>query len=81
MANLRHIALISPDPKLLSDFYQKHFGFEDVKVCPSTSRMVIDELFDMALLKRRDKVSAVVGTYRAGERVFPGPAAIQRPGR
>src|SRR6187397_830253 len=64
MARLRHIAFISPDPKLLSDFYQKHFGFEEIKVFPSTSRMVIDGLFNLAFLKRRDKVSEVVGTHR-----------------
>lgn len=64
MAKLRHIAFISPDPKLLSDFYQKHFGFEEIKVFPSTSRMVIDGLFNLAFLKRRDKVSEVVGTHR-----------------
>ena len=64
MAKLRHIAFISPDPKLLSDFYQKHFGFEEIKVFPSTSRMVIDGLFNLAFLKRRDKASEVVGTHR-----------------
>ena len=64
MAKLRHIAFISPDPKLLSEFYQKHFGFEEIKVFPSTSRMVIDGLFNLAFLKRRDKVSEVVGTHR-----------------
>jgi catechol 2,3-dioxygenase-like lactoylglutathione lyase family enzyme len=64
MAKLRHIAFISPNPKLLSDFYQKHFGFEEVKVFPSTSRMVIDGLFNLAFLKRRDKVAEVVGTHR-----------------
>lgn len=64
MAKLRHIAFISPDPKLLSEFYQKHFGFEEIKVFPSTSRMVIDGLFNLAFLKRRDKVAEVVGTHR-----------------
>jgi len=64
MAKFRHIAFISPDPKLLSEFYQKHFGFEEIKVFPSTSRMVIDGLFNLAFLKRRDKVAAVVGTHR-----------------
>lgn len=64
MAKLRHIAFISPDPKLLSDFYQEHFALEEIKVFPSGSRMVIDGLFNLAFLKRRDKVSAVTGTHR-----------------
>src|SRR5215210_7380300 len=64
MATLRHIAFISPEPKLLSDFYQKHFGFEEIKVFPSGSRMVIDGLFNLAFLKRREKVSEVTGTHR-----------------
>jgi len=64
MAKLRHIAFISPDPKLLSDFYQKHFALEEIKVFPSGSRMVIDGLFNLAFLKRREKVSAVTGTHR-----------------
>jgi catechol 2,3-dioxygenase-like lactoylglutathione lyase family enzyme len=64
MAKLRHIAFISPEPKLLSDFYQKHFGFEEIKVFPSGSRMVIDGLFNLAFLKRREKVSEVTGTHR-----------------
>lgn len=28
MATLRHIAFISPDPKMLSDFYQRAAGVE-----------------------------------------------------
>lgn len=64
MAKLRHIAFISPDPKILSDFYQKHFALEEIKVFPSGSRMVIDGLFNLAFLKRREKVAAVTGTHR-----------------
>jgi uncharacterized glyoxalase superfamily protein PhnB len=37
MGKLRHIAFISNEPKKLSDFYQKHFGFEECKVFPSGS--------------------------------------------
>ena len=48
MAKLRHIAFISKQPKVLSDFYQKYFGFEECKVFPSGSRMVIDPLFNLA---------------------------------
>ena len=65
MAKLRHIAFISPDPQLLSEFYQKHFALEEVKIFPSGSRMVIDGLFNLAFLKRREKVSAVTGTHRS----------------
>ncbi|MSP38574.1 MAG: hypothetical protein EXR70_08805 [Deltaproteobacteria bacterium] len=65
MAKLRHIAFISPEPKKLSDFYQKHFSLEEIKVFPSGSRMVIDGLFNLAFLKRRDKVAEVIGTHRA----------------
>ena len=66
MGKLRHIAFISDDPKKLSDFYQKHFGFEECKVFPSGSRMVIDPLFNLAFLKSRgDQAGAVVGTHRA----------------
>jgi catechol 2,3-dioxygenase-like lactoylglutathione lyase family enzyme len=66
MAKLRHIAFISDEPKKLSDFYQKHFGFEECKVFPSGSRMVIDPLFNLAFLKSRgDQAGPVVGTHRA----------------
>ncbi|MGE5219596.1 MAG: VOC family protein [Chloroflexota bacterium] len=66
MAKLRHIAFISKQPKVLSDFYQKHFGFEECKVFPSGSRMVIDPLFNLAFLQSRgDEAGTVVGTHRA----------------
>jgi catechol 2,3-dioxygenase-like lactoylglutathione lyase family enzyme len=66
MGKLRHIAFISQEPKKLSDFYQKHFGFEECKVFPSGSRMVIDPLFNLAFLQSRgDQAGAVVGTHRA----------------
>jgi catechol 2,3-dioxygenase-like lactoylglutathione lyase family enzyme/predicted enzyme related to lactoylglutathione lyase len=66
MAQLRHIAFISRQPKVLSDFYQKYFGFEECKVFPSGSRMVIDPAFNLAFLQSRgDEAGAVVGTHRA----------------
>ena len=66
MGKLRHIAFISAEPKKLSDFYQKYFDFEECKVFPSGSRMVIDPLFNLAFLKSRgDEAGAVVGTHRA----------------
>ena len=66
MGKLRHIAFISKEPKRMSEFYQKYFGFEECKVFPSGSRMVIDPLFNLAFLQSRgDEAGAVVGTHRA----------------
>ena len=65
MGKLRHIAFISAEPKKLSDFYQKYFGFEECKVFPSGSRMVIDPLFNLAFLQRAAVDAAVAGTHRA----------------
>src|SRR5262247_463287 len=66
MGKLRHIAFISKQPKVLSDFYRKHFGFEECKIFPSGSRMVIDPLFNLAFLQGRgDQAGPVVGTHRA----------------
>jgi catechol 2,3-dioxygenase-like lactoylglutathione lyase family enzyme len=65
MGKLRHIAFISNEPKKLSDFYQKFFGLEEVKIFPSGSRMVIDGLFNLAFLQQHADQVAVVGTHRA----------------
>jgi catechol 2,3-dioxygenase-like lactoylglutathione lyase family enzyme len=66
MGKLRHIAFISKEPKKLSDFYQKHFGFEECKVFPSGSRMVIDPAFNLAFLQSRgDEAGPAMGTHRA----------------
>lgn len=65
MGKLRHIAFISQQPKLLSDFYQKYFGFEECKVFPSGSRMVIDPLFNLAFLQQAAVSAAISGTHRA----------------
>lgn len=66
MGKLRHIAFISAEPKKLSDFYQKYFGFEECKVFPSGSRMVIDPKFNLAFLQSRgDQAGPVLGTHRA----------------
>ena len=65
MGKLRHIAFISAEPKKLSDFYQKHFGFEECKIFPSGSRMVIDPLFNLAFLQRAAVEVATAGTHRA----------------
>ena len=65
MGKLRHIAFISKEPKKLSDFYQKYFGFEECKVFPSGSRMVIDPLFNLAFLQHHTDRVSIVGTHRA----------------
>jgi len=65
MGKLRHIAFISAEPKKLSDFYQKYFGFEECKIFPSGSRMVIDPLFNLAFLQRAAVEIAESGTHRA----------------
>jgi catechol 2,3-dioxygenase-like lactoylglutathione lyase family enzyme len=65
MGKLRHIAFISREPKTLSDFYQKYFGFEECKVFPSGSRMVIDPLFNLAFLQQAAASIAISGTHRA----------------
>ena len=76
MGKLRHIAFISKEPKKLSDFYQKYFGFEECKVFPSGSRMVIDPLFNLAFLQSRgDEAGPQMGTHRAD-----GAELERRPG-
>jgi catechol 2,3-dioxygenase-like lactoylglutathione lyase family enzyme len=65
MGKLRHIAFISAEPEKLSDFYQKYFGFEECKVFPSGSRMVIDPLFNLAFLQRAAVEAQEAGTHRA----------------
>lgn len=65
MGKLRHIAFISRQPKTLSDFYQTIFGFEEVRVFPSGSRMVIDGLFNLAFLQQRNVQLEIVGTHAA----------------
>ncbi len=64
MGKLRHIAFISAEPKKLSEFYQRNFGFEECKIFPSGSRMVIDPLFNLAFLQRAAVEAAVSGTHR-----------------
>jgi catechol 2,3-dioxygenase-like lactoylglutathione lyase family enzyme len=65
MGKWRHIAFISKEPKKLSDFYQKFFDLEEVKVFPSGSRMVIDGLFNLAFLQQNVAQAEVIGTHRA----------------
>jgi catechol 2,3-dioxygenase-like lactoylglutathione lyase family enzyme len=65
MGKLRHIAFISKEPKKLSDFYQKFFDLEEVRVFPSGSRMVIDGLFNLAFLQQNVARADVIGTHRS----------------
>ena len=65
MGKLRHIAFISREPKRLSDFYQKFFDLEEVRVFPSGSRMVIDGLFNLAFLQQHADQAPIAGTHRA----------------
>src|ERR687891_2850641 len=75
MGKLRHIAFISKEPKKLSDFYQKYFGLEEVRVFPSGSRMVIDGLFNLAFLQHNAARASITGTHRSD-----GSEANQIPG-
>ena len=65
MGKLRHIAFICKEPERLSDFYQKFFGLEEVRVFPSGSRMVIDGLFNLAFLQQNAGKASVAGTHRS----------------
>lgn len=76
MAKLRHVAYQVTNAEVLKDFYETAFGFEQC-YGPSASRsyMVMDGLFNLALLQVRPGQSALVGTHRAD-----GGEAVQTPG-
>ena len=63
-ANLRHIAIISPEPKKLYDYYHHLYGMEQVRESPSGSIHVIDGLFNLAFLAQQAVASATVDTHR-----------------
>lgn len=75
MAKIRHVAFMVRDPQALREFYEHGFGFEQCYESASGSLMVMDGLFNLALLKTREGESEVVGTHRAD-----GGEADQRPG-
>ncbi len=75
MARIRHVAFMVKDPKALRDFYQQGFGFEVCYESKTGSIMVMDGLFNLALLQIRQGESEVVGTHRAD-----GGEANQKPG-
>lgn len=65
MAKIRHVAFMIKDPKLVRDFYEQGFGFEECYSSASGAFMVMDGLFNLALLPIRAGESEVVGTHRA----------------
>lgn len=56
MAKIRHVAFRVKDPTAMKDFYQRGFGFEQCysNASGGGSLMVIDGLFNLALLKVRE---------------------------
>jgi len=64
MANLRHIAFISPEPQKLYDYYHHLYGMEQVRVSPAGSIHVIDGLFNLAFLAQQAVVLDAVDTHR-----------------
>jgi catechol 2,3-dioxygenase-like lactoylglutathione lyase family enzyme len=75
MGKIRHVAFMIKDPPKVRDFYEQGFGFERCYESASGSLMVMDGLFNLALLKIRDGASQVMGTHRED-----GGEAIQTPG-
>lgn len=75
MAKIRHVAFMVKDPETLKHFYEQGFGFEECYSSASGSFMVMDGLFNLALLKMREGESEIAGTHRAD-----GGEADQRPG-
>ena len=66
MAKIRHVAMMVKDAATLRDFYRDGFGFEQCYgPSASGSIMVMDGLFNLALLQVRPGASDVVGTHRA----------------
>src|SRR5581483_6794857 len=75
MAKIRHVAFMIKDTARVRDFYQQAFGFEQCYSSTSGAFMVMDGLFNIAILPILDRESEVVGTHRAD-----GGEADQRPG-
>ena len=75
MAKIRHVAFMVKEPKILRDFYQQGFGFEECYSSESGAIMVMDGTFNLALLKIREGDSELEGTHRAD-----GGEADQRQG-
>jgi catechol 2,3-dioxygenase-like lactoylglutathione lyase family enzyme len=75
MGKIRHVAFMIKDPPKVRDFYVEGLGFELCYESKTGSLMVLDGLFNLALLKPRDGESEVVATHRAD-----GGEADQRPG-
>lgn len=75
MAKIRHVAFMIKNTAAARDFYQQAFGFEQCYSSASGAFMVMDGLFNVALLPIREGESEVVGTHRAD-----GGEVNQRPG-
>jgi|SRR5579871_4014836 len=75
MAKIRHVAFMIKEPVKVMEFYEKGFGFEKCYESASGARMVMDGLFNLALLPIREGDVEVVGTHRAD-----GGEVDQRPG-
>ena len=65
MANLRHVAFISPEPRKLFDYYHHLFGLEEAWLSPTGSILTTDGLFNLAFLQQHAVASAGTGTHRA----------------
>ena len=75
MAKIRHVAFMIREPKKVRDFYEQAFGFEECYSSASGAFMVMDGLFNLALLPIRAGESDMAGTHRAD-----GGEVDQRPG-
>ncbi len=66
MAKIRHVAMMVNDAAKMRDYYSQGFCFEQCYgPSASGSIMVMDGLFNLALLQVRPGESDVVGTHRA----------------
>ena len=54
----KHVALFTPDPDRLLDFYQKTLGFSVLRRSPSGSLYTSDGLIMCAMLKHRERTEA-----------------------
>ena len=65
MANLRHVAFITPEPRKLFDYYHHLFDLEEAWLSPTGSILTTDGLFNLAFLQQQAVTAATAGTHRA----------------
>ena len=65
MANLRHVAFITPEPRKLFDYYHHLFDLEEAWLSPTGSILTTDGLFNLAFLQQQAVAAATAGTHRA----------------